>query len=300
MRIGVDLGGTKTEIVALDAGGHQRLRRRLPTPGNQADVVATIRALVEGAEAELGERGTVGIGIPGSLSPRDGRVRGANSTFLNGGDLQAALEAALGRPVRISNDANCLALSEAADGAGQGARSVFAVILGTGVGGGVVVEGRLVEGLNRVAGEWGHVPLPWMTAEEHPGPRCWCGRRGCLETFLSGPALAADADGLGSRDASALPGRADPAARAALARHADRLARALAMMVNILDPEVIVLAGGLSNMAHLYEEVPRLLARHVFSDVVRTRILQARHGDSSGVLGAARLWADVTEPSLEG
>lgn len=300
MRIGVDLGGTKTEIVALDAGGHQRLRRRLPTPGSQADVVATIRALVEGAEAELGERGTVGIGIPGSLSPRDGRVRGANSTFLNGGDLQAALEAALGRPVRISNDANCLALSEAADGAGQGARSVFAVILGTGVGGGVVVEGRLVEGLNRVAGEWGHVPLPWMTAAEHPGPRCWCGQRGCLETFLSGPALAADADGPGSRDASALPVRADPAARAALARHADRLARALAMMVNILDPEVIVLAGGLSNMAHLYEEVPRLLGRHVFSDVVRTRILQARHGDSSGVLGAARLWADVTEPSLEG
>ncbi len=290
MRLGVDLGGTKTEIVALDAAGIQRLRRRIPTPGSQDGVVAAIRALVEGAEAELGARGTLGIGIPGSLSPRDGRVRGANSTCLNGGDLQAALESALGRPVRISNDANCLALSEAADGAGQGARGVFAVILGTGVGGGVVVEGRLVEGANRIAGEWGHVPLPWMTRGEHPGPRCWCGQLGCLETFLSGPALAADADGPGARDASGLAGRTDPAAREALARHADRLARALAMVVNMLDPEVIVLAGGLSNMAHLYEAVPRLLPRHVFSDVVRTRIVPARHGDSSGVLGAARLW----------
>ncbi len=297
MRIGVDLGGTKTEVVALDAGGMQRLRRRVPTPGSQADVVRAIRDLVAGAEAELGVRATVGVGIPGSLSPRDGRVRGANSTFLNGGDLKAELEEALARPIRISNDANCLALSEAADGAGQGAASVFAVILGTGVGGGLVVDGRLVEGRNRIAGEWGHTPLPWMTAEEHPGPRCWCGQRGCLETFLSGPALAADADGPGARDATALPGRADAAARAALARHAERLARALAMVVNILDPEVIVLAGGLSNMAHLYEAVPRLLPRHVFSDVVETRLVPARHGDSSGVLGAARLWT-VTEASL--
>ena len=299
MRIGVDLGGTKTEIVALDAAGTQRLRRRIPTPCTQEAVVDAIRGLVASAEAELGARGTVGIGIPGSLSPRDGRVRGANSTFLNGGDLKAELEAALARPVRLSNDANCLALSEAADGAGQGAASVFAVILGTGVGGGVVVGGRLVEGRNRIAGEWGHTPLPWMTADEHPGPRCWCGQRGCLETFLSGPALAADADGPGARDASALPARTDAAARAALERHADRLARALAMVVNILDPEVIVLAGGLSNMAHLYEEVPRLLPRHVFSDVVATRILPAVHGDSSGVLGAARLWP-VTEESLAG
>ncbi|MFL1461055.1 ROK family protein [Roseococcus sp. DSY-14] len=297
MRIGVDLGGTKTEVVALDADGVQRLRRRVPTPGSQEGVVRAIRALVEGAEAELGTRATVGVGIPGSLSPRDGRVRGANSTFLNGGDLRAELEAALARPVRVSNDANCLALSEAADGAGQGAASVFAVILGTGVGGGIVVDGRLLEGRNRIAGEWGHTPLPWMTAEEHPGPRCWCGQRGCLETFLSGPALAADADGPGARDASALAGRPDPAARAALARHAGRLARALAMVVNILDPEVIVLAGGLSNMAHLYADVPRLLPQHVFSDVVDTRIVPARHGDSSGVLGAARLWL-VTEASL--
>lgn len=299
MRIGVDLGGTKTEIVALDAAGTQRLRRRIPTPGTQAAVVDAIRGLVDAAEAELGARGTVGIGIPGSLSPRDGRVRGANSTFLNGGDLKAALEGALGRPVRVSNDANCLALSEAADGAGQGAASVFAVILGTGVGGGVVVDGWLLEGRNRIAGEWGHTPLPWMTAAEHPGPRCWCGQRGCLETFLSGPALAADADGPGARDASGLPTRTDAGARDALARHADRLARALAMVVNILDPAVIVLAGGLSNMAHLYEEVPRLLPRHVFSDVVATRIVPARHGDSSGVLGAARLWP-VTESSLAG
>lgn len=290
MRIGVDLGGTKIEVAAMDAAGTVRLRRRIPTPRDQDGVVRAIRALVEGAEAELGARGTVGIGIPGSLSPATGRVRGANSTFLNGGDLRAELEAALGRPVRLSNDANCLALSEAADGAAAGAGIVFAVILGTGVGGGVVVGGRVLEGANRISGEWGHTPLPWMTAEEHPGRRCWCGRLGCIETFLCGPALAADADGEGARDASGLPARTDAAARAALARHAERLSRALAMVINILDPEVIVLAGGLSNMAHLYEEVPRLWPRHVFSDVIRTRLVPARHGDSSGVLGAARLW----------
>lgn len=291
MRIGVDLGGTKIEVAALDAAGQVRLRRRVPTPPDQDGVVRAIRALVEGAEAELGARGTVGVGIPGSLSPLTGRVRGANSTFLNGGDLQAALESALSRPVRLSNDANCLALSEAADGAAAGAGIVFAVILGTGVGGGVVVDGRVLEGANRISGEWGHTPLPWMTAGEHPGRRCWCGRLGCIETFLCGPALAADADGEGARDASGLPARTDAAARAALSRHAERLARALSVVINILDPEVIVLAGGLSNMAHLYEDVPRLLPRHVFSDVVRTRIVPARHGDSSGVLGAARLWA---------
>lgn len=290
MRIGVDLGGTKIEVVALDAQGAQRLRRRRSTPPDYAGVIAAIAGLVAETEAELGARGTVGVGIPGSLSPATGLVRGANSVWLNGGRLDADLAAALGRQVRISNDANCLALSEAADGAGAGASSVFAVILGTGVGAGIVIGGRLLEGFNRIGGEWGHNPLPWMTADEFPGPACWCGQRGCIETFLCGPALAAEADGPGARDATVLPGRADPAARGALARHADRLARALAHVVNLLDPEVVVLGGGLSNMAHLYEELPRLLPRHVFSDVVRTRIVPAVHGDSSGVLGAARLW----------
>ncbi len=290
MRIGIDLGGTKTEVVALGAAGEVRLRRRQPTPPDYAGVIRGVTALVLGAEAELGGQGSVGVGIPGSLSPETGLVRGANSTWLNGGRLDEDLAAALGRPVRLSNDANCLALSEAADGAGAGASSVFAVILGTGVGGGLVIGGRLVEGFNRIGGEWGHNPLPWMTPAEFPGPKCWCGKQGCIETFLSGPALAADADGPGARDASGLPGRADVAARAALARHAERLARALAMVVNLVDPEVVVLGGGLSNMGHLYEELPRLLPLHVFSDVVRTRIVQARHGDSSGVLGAARLW----------
>jgi len=296
MRIGVDLGGTKIEIVALDAADGIRLRRRIPTPPSYAGVVGAVVALVSGAEAELGLHGTVGMGIPGSLSPATGLVRGANSTWLNGGRLDQDLAAALGREVRVSNDANCLALSEAADGAGAGAESVFAVILGTGVGAGVVIGGKLVEGFNRIGGEWGHNPLPWMTPEEYPGPRCWCGQRACIETFLSGPALAADADGPGSRDASGLPERSDAPARAALARYADRLSRALASVVNLLDPEVIVLAGGVSNMTHLYDEVPRLLPRHVFSDVVRTRIVRARHGDSSGVLGAARLWPAPTRP----
>ena len=184
-------------------------------------------------------------------------------------------------------------MSEAADGAGMGFGSVFAVILGTGVGGGLVIGGRLVEGRNRVAGEWGHNPLPWMTREEHPGPTCWCGQRGCIETFVCGPALAADADGPGARDASALPERAvagDDHAKAALERHAERLARALAAVVNLVDPDAIVLGGGLSNMAHLYEDMPRLIPRHVFSDAFSTPVLRARHGDSSGVLGAARLW----------
>lgn len=290
MRLGVDVGGTKIEIAALDGSGRVSLRRRVPTPPDHAGVIATVAALVAGAERELGARGTVGVGIPGSLSPATGRVRGANSTWLNGARLDAELAAALGRAVRVSNDANCLALSEAADGAGAGAASVFAVILGTGVGAGVVIGGRLLEGHNRIAGEWGHNPLPWMTPDEFPGPPCWCGQRGCIETFLCGPALAADADGPGARDASGLPGRTDAAARAALARHAERLARALAHVVNLLDPEAIVIGGGLSNMAHLYAEVPRLLPRHVFADVVRTRVIQAAHGDSSGVLGAARLW----------
>jgi fructokinase len=293
LRIGIDLGGTKTEIAALGPGGEVLLRRRAPTPPSQDGVVALIGSLVEAVEDELGARGTVGVGIPGSLSPTTGRVRGANSTWLNGGRLDEALALRLGRPVRLSNDANCLAMSEAADGAGAGHGTVFAVILGTGVGAGIVTGGHILEGRNRIAGEWGHNPLPWVTAEEHPGPACWCGRRGCIETFLCGPALAAAADGPGARDATTLPARAaagEAHAAAALERHAHRLARALAHVVNLLDPDCIVLGGGLSNMAHLYERVPALWGGWIFSDAVTTPLLPARHGDSSGVLGAARLW----------
>ncbi|MGX9961790.1 ROK family protein [Roseomonas sp. F4] len=288
-RIGVDLGGTKTEIAVLAPDGMLRLRRRLPTPATYGGTVAQIAGMVVAAEAEIGQTASIGIGIPGSENPETGLIRGANSTFLNGQPLRADLAARLRRAVRLSNDANCLAMSEFHDLHGTG----FAVILGTGVGGGLVVNGQLVEGRNRIAGEWGHTPLPWMTAEEFPGPRCWCGQHGCIETFLCGPALARDADGPEARDASPLPARAaagDARARAALERHVDRLARALAGVINLLDPDVIVLGGGLSNMDHLYEALPRLIPRHVFSDSFATPVLKARHGDSSGVLGAARLW----------
>jgi fructokinase len=292
-RFGIDLGGTKIEVAALDAAGAVRLRRRVATPRDYAGTIAAIAGLVEGAEAEFGGRGSVGVGIPGSENPTTRLIRGANSTHLNGRPLGADLAARLDRPVRLSNDANCLGLSEAADGAGAGFGTVFAVILGTGVGGALVVDGRLVEGRNRVAGEWGHNPLPWMTPAEHPGPACWCGQHGCIEAFLCGPALAADADGPGARDASLLPARAaagDAGAQAALDRHAERLARALAAVVNLVDPDAIVLGGGLSNMAHLYATLPGLIPRHVFSDAFSTPVLRAAHGDSSGVLGAARLW----------
>ncbi len=293
IRIGVDLGGTKTEVAALGPDGAVRLRRRAATPPRYDGVVALIGEMVEAAERNLGARGTVGVGIPGSPSPTTGLVRGANSTWLNGGRLDRDLAARLGRPVRLSNDANCLAMSEAADGAGAGFGTVFAAILGTGVGAGIVAGGRILEGRNRVAGEWGHNPLPWMAEGEHPGPACWCGRRGCIEAFLRGPALAAEADGPGATDAAGLPARAaagDARAAAALERLAERLARALAHVVNLLDPDCIVLGGGLSNMDHLYERVPALWGRWVFSDAVTTPLLRARHGDSSGVLGAARLW----------
>jgi len=293
MRFGIDLGGTKIEIVALDRDGAVRLRERRATPPAYEETIEAIAALVADAERETGVRGTVGVGIPGSLSPVTGLVRNANTQALNGRPLDKDLAAALGREVRVTNDANCLAMSEAADGAGAGYRTVFAVIMGTGCGGGIVSSGRILDGPNGTGGEWGHTPLPWMRPEEFPGPRCWCGRLGCLETFLSGTGLAADCDGPGARDASSIPGRAaagEEKAIAALARHADRLARALGLIANILDPDVIVLGGGLSNMQHLYADVPPLMARHVFGDVARTPIVQAKHGDSSGVFGAARLW----------
>ena len=293
IKLGVDLGGTKTEIVALDGAGQVLLRRRKPTGDGYPAILDTIASLVREAEAELGAKGTVGVGIPGSINPHTGLVRNGNTQALNGNPLDKDLAAALGREVRVMNDANCLAMSEAADGAGAGYPVVFAAILGTGVGGGWVVHGRPLDGLNRVAGEWGHTPLPWMKPDEFPGPRCWCGRHGCLETFLAGPSLAADTFGPGSRDASQVDDWArdgDPLCQAGLARHADRLARALAMIVNIMDPDVIVLGGGVSNFEHLYRDVPDLMAPWIFGDAKKVNLVQARHGDSSGVFGAARLW----------
>ncbi len=293
MRFGIDLGGTKIEIVALDPDGAVRLRQRIPTPKGYAETIDAIAALVGAADRETGAQGSIGVGIPGSLSPVTGLVRNANTQALNGRPLDQDLAAAIGRPVRVTNDANCLAMSEAADGAGAGFRTVFAVIMGTGCGGGIVSSGRILDGPNGTAGEWGHTPLPWMRPEEFPGYRCWCGRHGCLETYLSGTGLARDCDGPEAHDASSISARAaagEAKAAAALARHADRLARALGLIANILDPDVIVLGGGLSNMQHLYAEVPVLMAKHVFGDVARTPIVQAKHGDSSGVFGAARLW----------
>jgi len=292
MRLGLDLGGTKIEVVALDSSEQERLRRRIATP--QGDYAATLRAIIDliaAAEADLACRATVGLGIPGSLSVQSGRVRNANSTCLNGQPLQADLERLLGRSVRIENDANCLALSEATDGAAQGAGVAFAVILGTGVGGGVVVNGQLVSGRNRIAGEWGHNPLPWPTSAEWDGPPCWCGRRGCLETWLSGPALAASYSPIA--DAIALETAAeagDSLAIGALDLWLDRCARALASIVNVLDPDVIVLGGGLSKIHDLPTRLQARWEPWIFSDWVETRIVTARYGDSSGVRGAARLW----------
>jgi predicted NBD/HSP70 family sugar kinase len=295
MRLGIDLGGTKIEIVALDAAGVERLRRRVPTPqGDYAATIAAVAALVERAERELGERCAVGIGTPGSLSRATGLLRGSNSVCLNGMPLRTDLEARLGRPVAIANDANCFALSEAVDGAGRGAEVVFGVILGTGVGGGIVMRGRVLEGPNGVAGEWGHNPLPWAEEHERPGPPCYCGQAGCVETFLSGPGLMRDHRQATGEDlaAEAIVARAaagDAACDATLARYEHRLARALAGIVNVLDPDAIVLGGGLSNVDRLYESVPRLWGRWVFSDRVDNRLLRNVHGDSSGVRGAAWL-----------
>ena len=292
-RIGIDLGGTKIEAMALGPDGSERLRRRVATPGGYEATLVAIADLVGGIEQSLGGRGSVGVGIPGVISATTGLVKNANSIALNGHRFDADLSARMGREVLVANDANCFALSEASDGAGQGHGVVFGVILGTGVGGGIVVGGRIVTGRNRVAGEWGHTPLPWPQTEEHPGAVCWCGKRNCTELWLSGPSLARDCDGPAAHDASRLPVRAkagDIAAAAALARHADRLARGLAVIVDILDPDVIVLGGGLSNMEHLYTEVPKLMRGHVFSDFVETPVVRNHHGDSSGVRGAAWLW----------
>jgi fructokinase len=293
-RIGVDLGGTKIEGIVLEANGRVSARERLATPaGDYPATIAAVANLVERLELGRGSHCSVGIGTPGALSPATGRLRNANSTCLNDRPLDRDLEAQLGRPVRIANDADCFALSEANDGAAQGVSSVFGVIIGTGTGGGIVIDGKLLRGPNAIAGEWGHNPLPWPNDRERPGHPCYCGKQGCIETFLSGPGLARDYPADPPLPARVIAQRAaagEAAAEACLARYEDRLARGLASVINILDPEVIVLGGGLSNIVRLYETVPRLWGRHVFSDVVRTRLLPPAHGDSSGVRGAAWLW----------
>ena len=298
MRIGVDVGGTKIEAVALAAGGRELFRKRVATPhGDYDGTIVAIAQLVADAERATGETGTVGLGVPGIPSPATGLMKNANSTCLNGRPFDRDVAARLGRPVRVANDANCFALSEAADGAGAGARVVFGVIVGTGTGGGVVVDGRVRTGRNGIAGEWGHNPLPWPRDDELRGPPCFCGRHGCIETYLSGPGLAHDHAAMNGEkiDAAEIARRADggnSAAKSTLDRHADRMARSLATVINVLDPDVIVLGGGLSGLSHLYVDVPRLWGRYVFSDRVDTVLVQAKHGDSSGVRGAAWLWPE--------
>jgi fructokinase len=296
LRIGIDLGGTKIEAAALDCTASIVLRRRVPTPiGDYRATIAAIVALVGGIERKLGAQGAVGIGMPGAIAPRTGLVKNANSVWLIGRPLQRDVENALGRKARFANDANCFALSEATDGAAAGCNPVFGAILGTGVGGGIVLDGHVLVGTNAIAGEWGHNPLPWPAPDETPGPSCYCGRSGCIETFLSGPGLAADhrwhtGDDIPGPAIVAAAEAGDAVCRATMQRYAERLARALASVINILDPEAIVLGGGLSAIAFLYEEVPLLWRRFVFSDRVDTRLLPPRHGDSSGVRGAAWLW----------
>lgn len=327
LRLGVDLGGSKIELIALGTGGEEVLRRRASTPqGDYPATVAAVAGLVQQAEAELGQRGSVGVGTPGAVSPASGRMKNCNSTCLNGQPLKQDLESALGRAVRLANDADCFALSEATDGAAAGAETVFGVILGTGVGGGVVVRGELLRGANAICGEWGHNPLPYFqfvdartdraptgshpaTGEAilHPwpspreleaAPACYCGKRGCIETWLSGPGLAADHVRYGGEDLPAheivqLASAGYGPCSATLARYEERLARALATVIDFLDPEVIVLGGGLSNVARLYDTVPRLWQRYVFSDRVDTRLVAPAYGDSSGVRGAAWLWNET-------
>ena len=280
MRLGVDLGGTKIEVAVFDESGQESFRKRAPTPRAGYDVALEEFAnLILDAERQVGERCSVGIGMPGAISPKSGRVFNAYNTPFNGRRLRHDLEEKLGREVRFANDANCFALSEAIDGAAKGASIVFGAILGTGAGGGIVVAGQVLEGHNALSGEWGHTPLPWMRADEHPGPACYCGRSGCIEQFVAGPALKRDIARHGEEIANEL--------------HEDRLARAFSMVVNVLDPDVIVLGGGLSNIQRLYTTVPRLLPKYVYSQTVDTALVPAKHGDASGVRGAAMLW----EPS---
>ena len=299
MRIGIDLGGTKIEALAIDPNGAELLRYRVATPREDyAGTIAAMVGLVKRIESELGAVGTVGAGIPGSVSGRTGLIKNANSTWLNGQPLLRDFSEAMGREVRMANDANCLAVSEATDGAAAGKRVVFAVILGTGCGGGVALDGRVHSGINGVGGEWGHDTLPWSRVEEFPGPDCYCGKKGCLETWLSGPGLARDflevsGRALGGPEIIAASEAGDAEAIAAVQRWEDRLARGLALIVNVLDPDVFVFGGGLSKVERLYREVPLLLPKYVFGGEAETPLVQAKFGDSSGVRGAAWLWPDL-------
>ena len=305
IRIGIDLGGTKIEGIALEAS-REVARLRIDTPRDDyAATIAAIASIVTDLERAAGDRGTVGVGIPGTLSPDSGLVKNANSTWLLGRPLKTDLERALGRDVRIANDANCFAVSEATDGAARGAVVVFGVIVGTGTGAGIVVHGRVLTGPNGIAGEWGHNPLPWAAGEETPGPPCYCGKHGCIETFLSGPGLTADHERrsghrLAAIEIAARAASGDSEAEATMARYEQRMARALAGVINVLDPDVIVLGGGLSNIERLYENVPRLWSQYVFSagaaDRVRTLLIRAAHGDASGVRGAAWLLTPSGNP----
>lgn len=291
IRFGIDFGGTKIEAAAIDEAGAFVARVRKPNPGEYKAALEVVAELVTDAEAMAGAScARLGLGIPGSISPRTGLIRNANSVYLNGQRFGEDLEQRLARPVRLTNDANCLALSEAADGAGAGEGVVFAAILGTGCGGGVVVDGKIIDGRNGFAGEWGHSPLPWPKPEEYPGRECWCGRKGCLETWIAGPSFARDAgfpNGQATMEAIAA---GDASAAAALDRYVDRLGRSLAVVCDLIDPDVIVLGGGMSNVDALYERLQGAIAPHVFSDVFETPVRKAVHGDSSGVRGAAWLW----------
>lgn len=296
IRIGVDLGGTKIEVIAMDEAYRTVLRRRVPTPAGDYDgIVEAIARLVEGVERELGSNGSIGVGTPGVTSPATGTIKNSNSTALIGHTLQADLEERLRRPLRMTNDANCFIRSEAVDGAAVGAKVAFGVIIGTGVGGAIAVDAHAIEGANGIAGEWGHNPLPWMRDDERPGPPCYCGKQGCIETFLSGPAFARayherTGNELTTHQIVANAAAGDARAIEAIARYEDQLARALTSIVNVVDPHVIVLGGGMSNVESLCDAVMGLLPRYVFSDHVATRVVRAHHGDSSGVRGAAMLW----------
>jgi len=299
MRIGIDLGGTKIEVIALDEQGQELYRERVATPHTDYPaILQAIGGLVQRAEQHTQQAGSVGVGIPGTISPSTGLVKNANTICLIGNPLQKDLSARLQREVRLSNDANCFAVSEATDGAGKDGQVVFGVIVGTGTGGGVIVNKQVITGVNAIAGEWGHNPLPWPQPDELPGPLCYCGKHGCIETFLSGPGFSRDhRQHQGQEDTPrAIAQHAqqgDARAAASLQRYEDRMARALATIINILDPDVIVLGGGMSNIARLYDNVPRLWGRYVFSDRVDTRLLPPLHGDSSGVRGAAWLWPQL-------
>ena len=308
MRIGIDLGGTKIEGIAIADDGGERLRRRIAAPrGDYGNTLAAVTGLVRDIEGEVGVGGTVGIGIPGTISPASGLIKNSNSTWLNGRPLAEDLSGLLDRPIRFANDANCFALSEATDGAAAGARVVFGVIVGTGTGGGVVIDRQVLVGANAIGGEWGHNPLPGAHGVESPGPACYCGRSGCIEQFLSGPALSRDyADsgpatgsgraGISAEEIASRAAAGDALADAVLARYEERMARALGSVINLVDPDVIVLGGGLSNIDRLYQRVPAIWSKYIFSDCVVTRLIRARHGDSSGVRGAAWLWNEEMEP----